>query len=317
MPITDKDAGLINSGAQLLGQGINAFAQGNMNKKTRKWNEKMYAQQRADSLADWNMQNEYNSPAAQMQRLKMAGLNPALVYKNGATSDAGPIRSSQVEGWNPRAPQFDLGAAAQGGLFTYLELQRKQAEVDNLKTMNTVATQDALLKLAQTLSTITGTEKTKVDTEQGRFNLNLAQQLMPVTMETASANLNKILADTQVSLSAEERQKALTASSLKEAAERILTSRLNRAKTKYEIQHIQQTIDNLQKDETLKQMDIDLRKMGIQPNDNFFLRLLGRIINDSPAGESLKGIIDNNFDDGKGLHIYDENGKPLKKLGRQ
>lgn len=34
-------------------------------------------------LQMWNRQNEYNSPAAQMQRLREAGLNPALVYGNG------------------------------------------------------------------------------------------------------------------------------------------------------------------------------------------------------------------------------------------
>lgn len=35
-------------------------------------------------VAMWNMQNAYNTPAAQMERLKDAGLNPMLVYGNGS-----------------------------------------------------------------------------------------------------------------------------------------------------------------------------------------------------------------------------------------
>lgn len=37
----------------------------------------------------WNMQNEYNSPAAQMERLKAAGLNPNLMYSMGNAGNAG------------------------------------------------------------------------------------------------------------------------------------------------------------------------------------------------------------------------------------
>lgn len=42
----------------------------------------------------WNMQNEYNHPRQQMQRLQEAGLNPNLVYGggvSGASGQAGPV----------------------------------------------------------------------------------------------------------------------------------------------------------------------------------------------------------------------------------
>lgn len=47
---------------------------------SRAWQEKM-----------WHMQNEYNSPKAQIARLKEAGLNPAMMYSNG--SAGGPSAS--------------------------------------------------------------------------------------------------------------------------------------------------------------------------------------------------------------------------------
>lgn len=37
----------------------------------------------------WNMQNEYNHPRAQMQRLQEAGLNPNLVYGGGPSGASG------------------------------------------------------------------------------------------------------------------------------------------------------------------------------------------------------------------------------------
>lgn len=43
----------------------------------------------------WNLQNAYNDPSAQMQRLKNAGLNPNLVYGKGATTLSAPMSSAE------------------------------------------------------------------------------------------------------------------------------------------------------------------------------------------------------------------------------
>lgn len=44
--------------------------------------------QRKFDLDMWNRQNAYNTPAMQMQRLREAGLNPALMYGQGTTGNA-------------------------------------------------------------------------------------------------------------------------------------------------------------------------------------------------------------------------------------
>lgn len=47
----------------------------------------------------WNAQNAYNTPAAQMKRLKEAGLNPMLVYGSGSHSfTAGSMSASGATG---------------------------------------------------------------------------------------------------------------------------------------------------------------------------------------------------------------------------
>nr|QPB07381.1 MAG: DNA pilot protein [Microvirus sp.] len=44
----------------------------------------------------WDKQNKYNSPTAQMQRLKEAGLNPALMYTQGTTGQASAPQPAAV-----------------------------------------------------------------------------------------------------------------------------------------------------------------------------------------------------------------------------
>lgn len=72
----------ISAGA-LFGSSLIAAGSAAMNK----WIEKRrYERQLADQHKLWQENNAYNSPAAQMARLKSAGLNPNLVYQNGGVS---------------------------------------------------------------------------------------------------------------------------------------------------------------------------------------------------------------------------------------
>jgi hypothetical protein len=268
-PVT---AGLITAGIAAAGQGGQAYAQGRMNKKTREWNEKMYNLQRQHSLADWTMQNEYNSPARQMERLKMAGLNPNMVYGKGTIDNqTGVVRSTDVKGWNPETPNYNVGGIAQQGLSAYYDVQLKQAQIDNLKAQNTSITNDAILKAAQTASTIQGTEVSK-------FDLGLKSELRQTSLQAAQESLRKLTTDIDLSMSANDRAAALNASNLKEAVERILSSREQRAKTQVEKEQIRQQIDNLKKDSQLKQLDINLKQMGVQPGDNIIFRAAGQYL---------------------------------------
>lgn len=54
----------------------------------------------------WNMQNRYNTPTKQMERLKAAGLNPNLIYGSGSanTGVAGSIAPSKTAPYNIKDP---------------------------------------------------------------------------------------------------------------------------------------------------------------------------------------------------------------------
>lgn len=265
-PIT---AGLIAAGATLTSSATNAYAQGRMNKKTREWNEKMYNLQNKRDLDNWNLQNEYNSPQKQMERLTQAGLNPNLVYGNGATTTAGSVDSSNAPAWNPRAPEIDLAPASRDGLAAYFDVQTKSAQLDNLKAQNTVLVQEAALKAATTAGTTASTAKSS-------FELGQAQRLADISAEAAAENLRSLQIGNTFQLSENERRQATTASTLSEAAERILKSRSDRATSTEQRALIQSQIKDLRESTELKQIDKSLREKGINPHDPMWIRILGQ-----------------------------------------
>lgn len=99
------DDAVIAGGAAVIGAGINAAGQASLNKKTREfnaeqaeiqrqWSENMADKQNAWNYEMWMKQNEYNSPTAQYERLRDAGLNP-LFYGLDGTGNAGELTAAQ------------------------------------------------------------------------------------------------------------------------------------------------------------------------------------------------------------------------------
>lgn len=264
--------------ANLIGQGLNVLSTEWTNRKARKWNEKMYGRQRQDALSDWALQNEYNHPSNQMARLREAGLNPNLVYGKGADAQGGVVRSSNVQGWQPKAPQVDFGGVARESLSMYYDNQVKQAQIDNLKTQNTVLVQDAALKAAQVLATTATTDRTKQETEMSKFDLGLKQDLRDISLEAARAALDKVRADTKFTLDQNERAAAMQAPNLLKAIEEVANLRIARTKTQAEIDHIRQQVKNLQLDYRLRDYEQELKKQGIYPHDPMYARVIASLL---------------------------------------
>lgn len=63
-------------------------AQREENRLNRYYNQMLARQQNQWNLEQWNRENAYNSPLAQMYRLRQAGLNPDLMYGQGTTGNS-------------------------------------------------------------------------------------------------------------------------------------------------------------------------------------------------------------------------------------
>lgn len=99
----NKKSNLWDLAGAVVGTGANIVSTA----MTNQANERMQHQQNAWNLEQWNRNNEYNSPAAQLQRMKAAGLNPDLMYGQNASGAAGNS-ASPATGTNliPKQPFF-------------------------------------------------------------------------------------------------------------------------------------------------------------------------------------------------------------------
>jgi len=86
-------------------------------------------------LEMWNKSNEYNSPQAQMARLKSAGLNPNLVYGSGTVS--GNSSSSRP---NAHVPEYSNPITP--ALGAMLDVIRTQAQTANTQDQTANKIQD-------------------------------------------------------------------------------------------------------------------------------------------------------------------------------
>lgn len=71
----------------------NRKAQARENRANREFNEKMMRLQQQFAVDNWNMENAYNTPSAQMARMKAAGVNPDLYFSDGLSNMGGSIAS--------------------------------------------------------------------------------------------------------------------------------------------------------------------------------------------------------------------------------
>lgn len=125
---------LIAGGASLIGGAISSHGQSNANKMNLKiareqmqWNESM-----------WHKQNEYNTPAAQIDRMRQAGLNPALMYSQGNVGNAGEVKGYSVPVMQNESEAIGqsvqaAGSTALNAFVTSQKMQQLKAETDLLK----------------------------------------------------------------------------------------------------------------------------------------------------------------------------------------
>jgi hypothetical protein len=246
------------------------------NKQQANAAQRSYDIQRRDSLADWKMQNDYNSPQMQMQRFKEAGLNPNLIYKQ--TNEAAPVRSTNYDTpkFNAPTPDLNMIGAVMG---QNADIKLKEAQTNNLAKQNTVIEQDALLRQAQIAGEIARTtansDANRRANELQKYSLQAAEQ----NLRKTDVDISKTKLDMLLGFRNDWRQTLANSKSLEEANARIASMAIQNAKTTQEKNQIIQFTENLKKDGTLKQLDIDLRRLGIMPSDNIAARLLGRAWN--------------------------------------
>lgn len=264
--------------AQLGSTALSTMAQANLNKKTRKWNEEQYRKQRADALADWQMQNDYNSPAAQMERLKAAKLNPNLIYGKGAGDmTAAPVRSTDTKSWDPKAPDY---SGVGNSVMTYLDAKMKDAQIDNLRAQNTAIVNESLLKEAQRYRTNVETMRGGVALKYDDERLRLDNRLKDISYDVSVNQISQMMNKWQLDQEQLEIIRATKPATIQLAVERILNMQMERSKDEQEINRIKQHIEVLRNSTTLQDLEINLKRRGLTWSDALWQRIAATILNE-------------------------------------
>lgn len=121
---------VISGISSVLGSGASYKGQ----KSANQTNIRLAREAREHDLNMWNMQNAYNTPEMQMQRLKEAGLNPNLIYGSGSasTGNADAVKPAQVANVSNELSTFANNQAI-SMLSQYQDWQVKKAQIKNIE----------------------------------------------------------------------------------------------------------------------------------------------------------------------------------------
>lgn len=210
-----SSAALISGGFGLVGGLI---SHGDV-KEQYKYNKKLQDNAFAHNVEMWNMQNAYNTPSAQMERLQAAGLNPNLVYGNGGATNTASDYPKYQAGEAPQVANIRNASRqlALQGFQTALNAKLQQSQAANLdadtelKNKTTELTgvhkEIALLDKELRSGTLSSElqyklEKWKQDLILGRNQIKLGDQQLTLNqkqMEKLDAETDNIKQNTKLS----------------------------------------------------------------------------------------------------------------------
>jgi len=254
--------------------------------------------QREWALQDWQMQNEYNNPAAQRQRMIDAKMNPALMY--GSATGGGvsaPVRTTQSAEW--KGPNINMGAGIANSLQMYYDVRLKNKQLEMMDAqIELIKTNAEKNKTGSQLnvdrSRLTNVQSDKLDAWMKGLN---DYNNTPVTQGDVDAGIYGGT-DVKRNYYAEKnywdvanqyqnysfkfdenaRRDIYTAKNAEQIAERIALMRIQREKSTAEIANIKENLEILKKSGILKQIDID----GVR----FLMKNFGGI-----GGQILQGLL--------------------------
>lgn len=219
-------------------------AQQNENQKNREWNLNLAKLQNQWNIDQWNRENAYNSPAAQMARYKAAGLNSDLIYGQQNLAAASPEMTS-----------------GDGSLPTDV------SNLANKRTIGDIVSQAASTRLtnAQAKLAESQADKTDAETVGQTINNDWLPKLLKGQTEINEADVKQRLADAglkgkQIEVAVE--QIKVMQQSVKESQQKI--SDLQSQMENRTFQQVQAMLEyNLKKDKQRYEISEILSRVGL------------------------------------------------------
>lgn len=270
---------LIASGVEALG-GLASNIIGN------KQNKKM-----------WDMQNEYNSPKAQMERLRAAGLNPNLVYGSGTVANT----SSNSPQYN--APE--IGKHLSNGVLAYAQMKKNTLEMENMKAQNNVINAQAdylRSQISNNQSQITYRDNAQTsNVNQATTNLQTTNSKMGTEIEaiktnTVATKLANEIKKKELDYYDSDKQRQIEFEKTRNAINEInksylpLEKKAELRKVYWQINDLKKSVDSKDVQIKLEKLRLTLREMGVEVSDDYLYRIGAKAINFDHKGDGKSSI---------------------------
>lgn len=287
-PITG--AALITAGGSIINSLFGSSSQDKANKANRELAEYSYEQQKLMAEKAYerdidmmNRYNAYNAPAAQMERLTSAGLNPNLVYGSGnvAGNQSGQVSYKPPKYEAPTMkPYTGWNLGVSDAVQVAMQGRMQSAQVRNLESQNDYIKQ-------QTVSEGLKQANTAINNARSKFDLDLARKLEETSIEAAKANLDKVI---------NESTKIGTETALNMARASLIP--LQKDLTRLQMEQVVVSTAKLRQDMDFARFEQDMKRIGIYPNDPLWARILSRVFKDAPP------VIGKGYTDSSGDRVY-------------
>lgn len=189
----------LNAMAQVTAAGVSAHENKKAMERQFKMNKYMAEWQNEVNKENWRMQNAYNSPSAQMERYRQAGLNPNLVTgSSNSSGNAGSIPAfdaPRYEAFHSWDKVSDKLPDILNSLMQVAQVKKIEQETANLKTyqrnMNTENDYNQLRMIGQRAL------NSKSDYEASIWSEYWDKKLLQMSIETKLKDANRLYTDSQ------------------------------------------------------------------------------------------------------------------------
>lgn len=135
---------LIASSVGAIGTSIyNNRAAKKENDATREYNLKLAQMQNQINVEQWQRENDYNSPTAQVQRLKDAGLNPNLLYGGGVSNMASSSPQMTSGALATPTPLVGMPNSVGDAIMMSKQMEMMDAQIEGIRAQSRKTLADA------------------------------------------------------------------------------------------------------------------------------------------------------------------------------
>nr|QJB19609.1 MAG: DNA pilot protein [Microvirus sp.] len=254
---------ILGLGAGVGSQAANIRMQQRANEQSQAFSKQMFDAQGQREIQYFNMQNAYNDPSSQMQRLRDAGLNPNLVYGNGATTQSASISPKAPMSAQFQAPKLDMGSVVQQALLTQqLQSNIRRTDAETQAIESRTVNQDFMNKVQQSIGV-----------DQYMRNYNLATQEL-------SSRSQKSVDEYEAWKVANFNAQGVTQGGFTIDANSpiVKAQRAGIEQALQSLQNMKLTGDAIGFQNVVKAFEANLAKQGISPNSPWWTKLVGDLL---------------------------------------